>query len=303
MPARPGHQEAEHWKLLEGTHLWPCWAISMALRAGTGEPPSVTLSTSMDLRSGRRLPWRFSIGESTRFRGGSVCRQGSGPGLGLRGAAWGQTTRPPCTYFISGGQVLVLVARVPFFPVQEKEINHLLLVLPAGWGGEAARGLGKSVPGGGPAPRPAQPQRPRTPRTAGPAEACCGPGSSPASACCLARRGRCPPGWAASGSAPCGGWAALAPARSCPLCGRQAPWGHSPPLPQPGPPPPPPQGARTAGPTPSWAPSLTALPVPSPCTPPASCPSPAQAGPGPWEPGAAEARAGPALGWVTPRLP
>lgn len=105
----------------------------MARRAGTGEPPSVTLSTSMDLRSGRRLPCRFSIGESTRFRGGSVCRQGSGPGrpLGLRGASWGQATRPPYTYFISGGQVLILMARVPFFPVQEKEINHLLLVFPA----------------------------------------------------------------------------------------------------------------------------------------------------------------------------
>lgn len=104
----------------------------------------------MDLRSGRRLPCRFSIGESTRFRGGSVRRRGSGPGLGRRGTAWGRTTLPPCTYFISGGQVLVLVARVPLFPVQEKEINHLLLVLPAGWGGEAARGMGKSVPGGAP---------------------------------------------------------------------------------------------------------------------------------------------------------
>lgn len=61
-----------------GIYLWPCWAISMALRAGTGEPPSVTLSTSMDFRSGRRLPCRFSIGESTRFRGGSVCRLWSG---------------------------------------------------------------------------------------------------------------------------------------------------------------------------------------------------------------------------------
>lgn len=133
MPTRPGHQEAECRVLPEGTHLWPCWAISMALRAGTGEPPSVTLSTSMDLRSGRRLPCRFSIGESTRFRGGSVCRQGSGPGSppGVGGAAWGQATLPPYTYFISGGQVFVLVTRVPFFPVQEKEINHLLLVFPA----------------------------------------------------------------------------------------------------------------------------------------------------------------------------
>lgn len=71
---RPGHKQVGHWVPPGGTYLWLCWAISMARRAGTGEPPSVTLSTSMDLRSGRRLPCRFSIGESTRFRGGSVCR-------------------------------------------------------------------------------------------------------------------------------------------------------------------------------------------------------------------------------------
>lgn len=152
MPTRPGHQEAECWVLLEGTHLWPCWAISMARRAGTGEPPSVTLSTSMDLRSGRRLPCRFSIGESTRFRGGSVCRQGSGPGspLGLEGAVWDQAALGPYTYFVSGGQVLVLVARVPFFPVQEKEINHFLLVFPAA-GERQGEGSASPFPEG---PRP-----------------------------------------------------------------------------------------------------------------------------------------------------
>lgn len=94
-PTRPRHREAGRWFLPGGTHLWPCWAISMARRAGTGEPPSVTLSTSMDLRSGRRLPCRFSIGESTRFRGGSACRGGSEPGspegaarAGPRGASY-----------------------------------------------------------------------------------------------------------------------------------------------------------------------------------------------------------------------
>lgn len=54
------------------THLCPCCAISIALRAGTGDPPSVTLRTSMDFLSGRRFPCLFSIGESTRFLGGSV---------------------------------------------------------------------------------------------------------------------------------------------------------------------------------------------------------------------------------------
>lgn len=129
----------------------------------------------------------------------------------------------PRTYFVPGGQVLVLVARVPLFPVQEEEIDHLLLVLPAG----GPRGVGDHGRGRGPctpapwAPAPPGTRTGRTPRTAGPAAACCGRGSSPASACCPARRGRCPPGWAASGSVPCGGWAAPAPARSCPRCGRQ----------------------------------------------------------------------------------
>lgn len=46
--------------------------MSIALLAGTGEPPSVTLRTSMDFLSGLLLPWRFNMGESTRFRGGSA---------------------------------------------------------------------------------------------------------------------------------------------------------------------------------------------------------------------------------------
>lgn len=54
------------------SHLWPCAAMSRARRTGTGEPPSVTLSTSMDFLSGLRLPWRLSMGESTRFLGGSA---------------------------------------------------------------------------------------------------------------------------------------------------------------------------------------------------------------------------------------
>lgn len=112
------------------TYLWPCWAISMARRAGTGEPPSVTLSTSMDLRSGLRLPCRFSIGESTRFRGGSVHREGVRGGLwGWEGGGWA-TPWKAGTCFIPGGQVLILMARIPFLPVQEEEVDHLFLVLP-----------------------------------------------------------------------------------------------------------------------------------------------------------------------------
>lgn len=61
-------------------HLCPCVAMSMARRTGTGEPPSVTLSTSMDFRSGLRLPWRLSMGESTRFLGGSAERAQGEPG-------------------------------------------------------------------------------------------------------------------------------------------------------------------------------------------------------------------------------
>lgn len=49
--------------------------MSMARRTGTGDPPSVTLSTSMDFLSGRRLPCRLSMGESTRFLGGSAERR------------------------------------------------------------------------------------------------------------------------------------------------------------------------------------------------------------------------------------
>ena len=54
------------------SHLWPWVAMSMALRTGTGDPPSMTHSTSMDFLSGLRLPCRLSIGESTRFLGGSA---------------------------------------------------------------------------------------------------------------------------------------------------------------------------------------------------------------------------------------
>lgn len=53
-------------------HLWPWVAMSMARRTGTGDPPSVTVRTSMDFLSGRRLPWRLNMGESTRFLGGSA---------------------------------------------------------------------------------------------------------------------------------------------------------------------------------------------------------------------------------------
>ena len=56
-------------------YLCPCCVMSMALLAGTGEPPSVTLRTSMDFLSGLLLPWRFNMGESTRFLGGSVAKK------------------------------------------------------------------------------------------------------------------------------------------------------------------------------------------------------------------------------------
>lgn len=53
-------------------HLCPCCVMSMALLAGTGEPPSVTLNTSIDFLSGLLFPCLFSMGESTRFLGGSA---------------------------------------------------------------------------------------------------------------------------------------------------------------------------------------------------------------------------------------
>lgn len=53
-------------------YLWLCAAVSKALRGGVGDPCSVTLSTSKLFLSGRQRPWRVSMGESTRFRGGSA---------------------------------------------------------------------------------------------------------------------------------------------------------------------------------------------------------------------------------------
>lgn len=53
-------------------YLWLCAAVSKALRVGVGDPCSVTLRTSRLFLSGRQRPWRVSIGESTRFRGGSA---------------------------------------------------------------------------------------------------------------------------------------------------------------------------------------------------------------------------------------
>lgn len=53
-------------------YLWLCAAVSRALRGGVGDPCSVTLRTSRLFRSGRHRPWRVSMGESTRFRGGSA---------------------------------------------------------------------------------------------------------------------------------------------------------------------------------------------------------------------------------------
>lgn len=56
-------------------YLWLCAAVSRALRGGVGDPCSVTLSTSKLFLSGRQRPWRVSMGESTRFRGGSAEKQ------------------------------------------------------------------------------------------------------------------------------------------------------------------------------------------------------------------------------------
>ena len=53
-------------------YLWLCAAVSRALRGGVGDPCSVTLNTSRLFLSGRQRPWRVSMGESTRFRGGSA---------------------------------------------------------------------------------------------------------------------------------------------------------------------------------------------------------------------------------------
>lgn len=61
--------------LARAPNLWLCAAVSRALRGGVGDPCSVTLSTSKLFLSGRQRPWRVSIGESTRFRGGSAEEQ------------------------------------------------------------------------------------------------------------------------------------------------------------------------------------------------------------------------------------
>lgn len=61
--------------LVRAPNLWLCAAVSRALRGGVGDPCSVTLSTSKLFLSGRQRPWRVSIGESTRFRGGSAEEQ------------------------------------------------------------------------------------------------------------------------------------------------------------------------------------------------------------------------------------
>lgn len=118
------------------SHLWPCEAMSRARRTGTGEPPSVTLSTSMDFLSGLRLPWRLSMGESTRFLGGSADGwQGSEvnewPRLGVGGFAVeaGAAGDDLLTDLVARWQVLILVAGEPFLPVQQQEVDHLLLVL------------------------------------------------------------------------------------------------------------------------------------------------------------------------------
>lgn len=59
------------WWSLVRSYLWLCTLASRALRGGVGDPCSVTLRTSRLFLSGRHRPWRVSMGESTRFRGGS----------------------------------------------------------------------------------------------------------------------------------------------------------------------------------------------------------------------------------------
>lgn len=62
------------WKkenIRSGQYLWLCALVSRALRGGVGDPCSVTLRTSRLFLSGRQRPWRVSMGESTRFLGGS----------------------------------------------------------------------------------------------------------------------------------------------------------------------------------------------------------------------------------------
>lgn len=66
-------QHLELWYIyVRVLYLWLCAAVSRALRGGVGDPCSVTLNTSRLFLSGRQRPWRVSMGESTRFRGGSA---------------------------------------------------------------------------------------------------------------------------------------------------------------------------------------------------------------------------------------
>lgn len=60
----------------DGAYLWLCALVSRALRGGVGDPCSVTLRTSILLLSGRWRTLRESMGESTRFRGGSYKKKG-----------------------------------------------------------------------------------------------------------------------------------------------------------------------------------------------------------------------------------
>ena len=63
-------------------------------------------------------------------------------GQGRQSAGAARAAPGPRTYLVPGRQVLILVARVPLLPVQEEEVDHLLLILPAegerrreaGWG-------------------------------------------------------------------------------------------------------------------------------------------------------------------------
>ena len=49
----------------------------------------------------------------------------------LLGAPGGRSQRAGLTDLVPGRQVLVLLARVALLPVQEQEVDHLLLVVPA----------------------------------------------------------------------------------------------------------------------------------------------------------------------------
>ena len=74
-------------------------------------------------------------GSPCRHWGATICHTEHFHGLALRSPLAmpvqhrGIHTLPGRVYLIPGGQVLILMAWIPFFPIQEEEINHLFLIL------------------------------------------------------------------------------------------------------------------------------------------------------------------------------